>query len=207
MMNKDTKAIAAYYRKWQHTEFQICRRLNYHMPDKLVNAGYAFIMNVKDEYDSEGQFQKNDMVLIQITPERERKEIIKVEFEYGAEQYDWDFELPRNRWMALNLGIRKKYGETFSLFIKSSPTYRSLFAIDCRNKFVQKHFGNRIETLEHSLEFVTDNKFYRIYWNKLPEHQFIIDEQHKKIIDGNICIIEDDNWLPFYRFLWQRFLK
>jgi hypothetical protein len=128
--------------------------------------------------------------------------VIKIEYEYGAKQNDWDFEIPRTSWQALNMLTRKKYGENFPLFIKSSPTFRSFFAIDCRNNFVQEN--SVIEILKYNLDFETDNEFYRIYWDNVDKNKCVVGE---KFVDKNICLVEDDNWVVFYRFLWNRFLK
>ena len=199
-MVKDYKAVDEYYKMNQHTEFLMCHYLNKNMPIGLIKNGIFF------EIQTDGQFNKNDIVLIQILPEREGKRIIaKVEYEYAATQTEWDYELPRLKWQALNLITRKKYGETFSLFIKSSTTFNSIFAIDCRDNFVQKNFGD-VETLNYSLDFETNNEFYRIYWDDVEKYQYVVDA-NKKVNDGQICIVEYNNWYNFYSFIWRRFIK
>lgn len=201
-MNKDYKAVGKYYTENQKSEFLICYYLNKNMPIFLVEQGIFFEVQVDSQYN------RNDIRLIKIPPERNKKILIaNVEFEIGAKQNEWDFELPRDKWQALNLITRKKYGEIFSLFIKSSKTYNSIFAIDCRDNFVQKNFGNNPEILKHSLDFETNNEFYRIYWNDVEKHQYVDDIQKKSLINGNIRIVEFNDWRPFYSFLWRRFIK
>ncbi len=203
-MNKDYVAVNRYYHENQSTEFMMCYYLNRNMPLELVKQGFFFEIQVN------GQYNKNDIRLIRITPERNEKQVvINIEYEYAANQHEWIDELPRNRWQALNLVTRKKYGKTFSLFIKSSTTYKSLFAVDCRDNFVQKNFGNS-EVLEHNLSFETNNEFYRIYWNDVAKHTYIDNKENRQLTDGNICIIEHDSandWKQFYSFLWRRFIK
>ena len=200
-MIKDQIAIREYYKTTQKTEFRMCHFLNKNMPLALVDLGYFF------EIEANTQYTKNDIVLVQYPPDRaERNIIVKVEYECGMNQTEWDFELPRFKWQALNLMTRKKYGETFELFIKSSRTFNSFFAIDCREGFVQKNFGGDTEDINHNLEFETNKKAYRIYWHELPKHQYIDDKSNKKLVNANICIIEDNLWSSFYGFLWRRFL-
>jgi hypothetical protein len=197
---KDYKAVDNYYKENQHTEFLMCHYLNKNMPLLMVERGIFFEIQVDNKYN------KNDIILIQITPDREKKIITKVEYEFAATQTEWDFELPRDKWQALNLINRKKYGETFSLFIKSSTTFNSIFAIDCSDNFIQKNFGN-IEKLKHSLNFETNDEFYRIYWNDVNKFQFVVNDNEKFIKNGEICIVEFNNWTNFYRFIWNRFIK
>ena len=171
------------------------------MPRFLVEQGIVF------EIQTSNQYNKNDIVLVKITPDRQKILITKVEFEYGANQEEWDFEFPLHKWQALNLVTRKNYGETFELFIKSSRTFNSFFAIDCRDRFVQKNFGAKPETLPHNLGFETNDEFYRIYWKDATNNRYR-DRKGEKILDnGNICMIEDNLWDEFYSFLWRRFLK
>lgn len=213
VMNKDHKAIGELYSITQKTEFMMCHLLNKRMPTSLVERGVFF------EMQTDNQYNKNDIVLIKISPERQKKLICKVEFEYGITQENWDFLLPdfpfnpdsptsvdSPKWNGLNLMERKQYGDTFSLFIKSSPTYKSFFAVDCRDNFVVKNFGDTKQETNHSLNMVTNNTIYKIYWGDVPKHRFMVDE-NKKLTDGNLCIIEYDDWSIFYSFLWRRFLK
>jgi len=197
-MNKDKKAIGKLYDETQHTEFRMCHFLNKNRPMFLIDLGYCF------EMEASTQYNKNDIILVQYPPDRnEKKRIIRIEYEYGLKQVKWDLEFPRNNWKALNLVTRKKYGENFPLFIKSSKTYNSFFAVDCRNKFVQQF---DIEKLPYNLDFETDDLFYRIYWHEVAQHQYIDDKKTKKLVNGNICLIEFNLWETFYHFLWQRFL-
>lgn len=197
---KNYKAVNEYYEKNQHTEFMMCHYLNKNMPLKLVKNGIFF------EIQTDNQYNKNDIILVQILPNRIKKIIAKIEYEYAATQEDWNYELPRHRWQALNLINRKKYGETFSLFIKSSTTFNSIFAIDCRNNFVQKNFGD-VEKLNHSLDFETNDEFYRIYWNDVTKHQYLDDFNNKKLKNGEICIVEFNEWTNFYSFILRRFIE
>lgn len=201
VMNKDYKAVGEYYEEKQETEFLMCHYLNKNLPEFLKKQGIFFEVQVK------GQYNKSDIALIKIPPDREKKILIaNVEYENGANQVEWDYELPKHKWQALNLVTRKKYGETFSLFIKSSRTFNSFFAIDCRNGFIQKNFGENAEILEHNLEFETNNEFYRIYWIDVDKYQYIDDTKNKILKNSNICIIENNDWSIFYMFLWRRFL-
>lgn len=198
-MVKDYEAVNNLYLEKYQTEFVICHLLNSNMPMFLKIKGYFFEMAGGDQYNT------HDIVLWQYSSNKERKETIKVEYENGANQPMWDTKLPRDKWQGLNLLTRKHYGKTFSLFIKSSTTYRSFFAVDCRDDFVQSNFGAR--TMPHNLGFETDKDVFRIYWDLLDKHLFIDDKTNKKLENRNICVVEDNDWDVFYNFLWRRFLK
>jgi len=201
-MGKDFVAVKKYYDEIQTSEFRMCHQLNKRMPEKLIILGYFF------EIQSNSQYNKDDIVLTKILPNRVKKEIIRIEYEYGANQEFWDFEIPdETQWQAINLVTRKEYGKNFPLFIKSSKTFRSLFAIDCRDNFVIETVKGRFEKLSHSLEFETDDEFYRIYWDDVEKHKYVCDKKNKKMNDGKICLVEDDNWNLLYNFIWHRFLK
>jgi len=201
--NKDYKAVGEYYSKKQESEFLMCHYLNQNLPLALRRKGYFFEVNVGNQYDT------HDLILVQILPNREKRKIIDIEYEIGDKQIEWDFELPKFPiWKALNLATRKKYGENFSLFIKSSLTYNSLFAIDCRDNFVQNLVGKNPEKLEHSLDFETDDEFYRIYWDDVAKNLYVDDKETKQLKNNNICICENDaRWQNFYKFLYRRFLN
>lgn len=200
--NKDYKAVGELYDQKQETEFLMCHYLNQNLPLSLKRSGYFFEVNVGNQYN------KHDLFLIKILPNREVKFITKIEYEYGANQEEWDLELPRLKWQALNLMTRKKYGENFSLFIKSSPTFNSIFAIDCRNNFVQNLVGANPEIIKHNLGFNTDDEAFRIYWDDVDKNLYIDDKEKRILNNNNICISENDpKWKIFYSFLWRRFLN
>ena len=178
----------------------MCHYLNKNKPIFFVKCSIFF------EIKCENQYNKNDIILIQISGDRKKKLICKIEYEYATTQKEWDYELPRTYWKALNLIARKDYGNNFSLFIKSSPTFNSLFAIDCRDNFIQKNF-NHIEKLNHSLSFETDDDFYRIYWNDVEKNKYCDDKENKTLKNGEICIVEFNDWQPFYSFIWRKFIK
>lgn len=199
-MGKIYNAVDEYYKINHQNEFIMCHYLNKNMPLFFVKCGIFF------EIQCENQYNKNDIILIQISGDRKKKLICKIEYEYATTQKEWDYELPRTYWKALNLIARKDYGNNFSLFIKSSPTFNSLFAIDCRDNFIQKNF-NHIEKLNHSLSFETDDDFYRIYWNDVEKYKYCDDKENKTLKNGEICIVEFNDWQPFYSFIWRRFIK
>jgi hypothetical protein len=201
--NKDYKAVGEYYTKKQETEFVMCHYLNQNLPLSLKRSGYFFEINCGNQYDT------HDLILIRILPNREKKLITKIEYEIGDKQIEWDLELPRFPiWQALNLVTRKKYGENFSLFIKSSLTFHSLFAVDCRNNFVQNLVGKTPEVLDHSLEFETNDEFYRIYWDEVEKNLYVDNPEKKILKNNNICISENDpKWKEFYSFLYRRFIN
>ena len=201
-MNKDYKAVGEYYTKKHETEFIMCHFLNQNLPQKLKLTGYFF------EVDAGNQYDTHDLILVRIFPNREKRIILRIEYEIGDKQAYWDLELPRHKWQALNLVTRKKYGKNFELFIKSSPTYNSLFAIDCRDNFVQNLVGADPEILDHSLEFETNDEFFRIYWGDVEANQYVDQPDDKILKNNSICISENDpKWRIFYSFLWRRFLK
>jgi hypothetical protein len=173
------------------------------MPLQLKLNGYFFEINVGNQYDT------HDIVLVRILPNRVKEIIIRIEFEIGDKQLEWDNELPKFPiWQAINLVTRKKYGENFELFIKASLTLNSLFAIDCRDNFVQNLVGKNPETLKHSLGFETNDEFYRIYWDDVDKHKYIDIPEKKILKNNNICISENDpKWKIFYSFIWRRFLN
>ena len=179
--DKDHKAVAEYYDEKQETEFEMCHKLNEKMPRFLRILGYFFEINCGNQYDT------HDFNLIQIPPNRIKSNpLVTIEFEHGATQFEWDNKLPKDRWQALNLLTRKKYSENFGLFIKSSPTFNSIFAIDCRNNFVQNLVGKKPETLAHSLPFKTNDQFYRIYWKDVDKHLFVDDKENRILNNNNI---------------------
>jgi hypothetical protein len=198
---KDYKAVSKYYEETQVTEFLICHLLNEKMPKELKKQGIFFRIQEGSQYN------RNDMELVKFLPDRGKTDIIaKIEYECGETQEDWNEEVPR-RWQALNLGTRKKYGETFHLFIKSSSTFNSFFAIDCRNNWVQTNFPD-IEKLKYNLPFPTDDEFYRIYWKDVNENLYQDTGKKESVVDKNICIVENTNdWSLFYRFLMRRFIN
>lgn len=198
-MEKDHEAVSNWYFEKYQTEFVICHLLNSRMPLFLKIKGYFFEMADGNQYST------HDIVLWQYSSSKEKKEIIKVEYENGAKQPMWDTKLPRVKWQGLNMLIRKQYGKTFSLFIKSSVSYKSFFAVDCRDDFVQSNFGDR--TIPHNFGFETDKDVFTVYWHLLDEHLFVDDKINRILENKNICIVEDDNWDVFYNFLWRRFLK
>lgn len=200
---KDRNAVNNLYNEVQFEEFLICHYLNQNMPKELRKLGYFF--EIQSE---EGQFAHHDIQFVQYTKDRKRILKIRIEFEYGKEQYDWDLEIPRNRWHGINLLTRKDYQKNVDLFLKSSPTFSSIFAVDCRNNFVDKNFHNSIDENGSSVNFVTNERKYEIRFNEIEPHLFIIDSKNKKIKNGNICIVENDlKWKLFYHFLWKRFLN
>lgn len=200
--NKNYREVNKYYNDNQEYEFLMCFYLNKNLPQKMVKTGFSF------EVQTDGKYNKHDINLIKINPNRDEKEVVaRIEYEYAATQDCWDFELPRDKWSALNLITRKDYDNNFDIFLKSSPTFNSFFAIDCRNKFISGNFSN-IEKIEnHSLSFETNDDFYRIYWDDVSKHEYLIDKTNKKLKNGNICIIEHSDYSHFYRFLWTRFIK
>lgn len=201
-MNKDYKAVNDYYSKKQETEFIMCHLLNQNMPYKLKLIGYFFEVCVGNQYDT------HDFILVRILPNRDKIQIMRIEYEIGDKQVEWNLELPRHKWQALNLVTRKIYGKNFELFIKSSPTYNSLFAIDCRNNFVQNLVGANPEILDHSLEFETNKEFFRIYWDDVEKNLYVDNPKEKILKNNSICISENDpKWTEFYSFLWRRYLK
>lgn len=200
--NKDYKAVGKYYDEKQETEFIMCHYLNQNMPLSLKRNGYFFEVNIGNQYDT------HDIILVRILPNREKKILIRIEFEFGANQDLWNLEIPRYKWEALNLMTRKKYGENFDLFIKSSLTFNSIFAIDCRNNFVQKLVGDNPEITPHSLTFETDDEVYRLYWKYVDDNLYVDDKEKRTLNNNNICISENDpQWKIFYSFLWRRFLN
>lgn len=201
--NKNYSAVNQLYSEKQETEFLICHYLNQNMPLKMKKDGFFFEVNSGNQYDT------HDLNLIKISPDRIKSEpIITIEYEYGANQNEWDLTIPRHKWQALNLMVRKKYGQNFSLFIKSSPTFNSLFAIDCRDNFVQKLVGKNIEVIDHNLDFETDDEAFRIYWDDVDKNTYVDDDKSRELKNNNICLIEDDpRWKLFYRFIWRRFLN
>ena len=79
--------------------------------------------------------------------------------------------------------------------------------VDCRKGFVLKSTGDP-EQLEHSLDFETDDEFYRIYWATVYENLYMDDPKARTFKNGNICIVENDtSWSIFYRYLWRRFFQ
>ena len=200
--NKDYKAVGKFYDKEQESEFLMCHRLNENLPLSLKRNGYFFMVNTGNQYNT------HDLVLVKILPSRQVEIIVKIEYEIGAKQIEWDELLPRDSWQALNLSTRKKYGENFDLFIKSSLTLNSLFAIDCRGNFVQNLVGKNPETLKHNLGFETDDQFYRIYWEDVDKNLYVDNKEKKILNNNNICISENDSqWKIFYSFLWRRFIN
>lgn len=200
---KDRSAVDQLYKKVQAEEFSICHYLNQNMPHQLKKTGYFFEIQSDD-----GQFAHHDIQLVQYTEDRVRNLKVRIEFEYGRQQHDWDLEIPRNRWHGINLLTRKNYEKNVDLFLKSSPTFNSIFAVDCTNNFVDKYFHDSIDEKESSIEFVTNEKKYEMRFNEIEPHLFVIDDSNKKIKDGNVCIVENDpRWKLFYRFLWKRFLN
>jgi len=207
MNNKDYNEISKLYNSVQKTEFVICKLLNSKTIGKKIFNDYFFEIQTNDKY------AHHDLELVKITPDRKRIIISKIEYEYAELQNEWESELPRNIWHGINLMTRKKYGENFDLFIKSSKTYNSLFIIDCRNNFIQNNFSDYIRENNSKRGFITNEEKYEINWSILDKHLFKIKEKpgnqkYKITNNGNICLIENDpNWKLLYLFLYHRFLK
>jgi hypothetical protein len=54
---------------------------------------------------------------------------------------------------------------------------------------------------------VTNERKYELTWEKIKVHTFEVDEENRRIIDGNVCLIENDpRWKLFYRFIWKNFI-
>jgi len=200
--NKDREGVSKLYDEAQAEEFMMCHLLNEHLPKELRHKGYFF------EMQSNGnQYSHHDLEFVKIGEDRSRTLIAKIEFEYGKMQTDWDYTMPRKRWYGINLLTRKDYGINFDLFIKSSPTFNSFFAVDCRDGYMEKHFLRTIDSHSSSVGITTNERKFEIPWSMVETHQFKFDNVKKKIEDKNFCLVEDtDDWRLFYRFLWKRFL-
>ena len=203
--NKDFNNIDKYYNEIQETEFIICKLLNSKSIGNNIFNEYFFEINTGDQY------AHHDLELIKITPDRQRIVKARIEFEYAEKQKYWDYSLPRTYWHGINLLTRKKYGENFDIFLKVSPTYNSVFAIDCRNDFIKKNFINSIATNNSNMDMKTNEEKYEILWDDIDKYLFktrIINGKTKIVQNGNICLVENDNnWLLLYRFIYYRFLK
>lgn len=201
MEEKDYPAISQSYSKLQHTEFIICHLLNGKMPEQLKKIGYFF------ELQTGNQYGHNDLVLVKICPDRTKRLIMKVEFEYGEKQIEWDNDIPKH-WDGLNLLVRKSYGQNFSLFIKSSPTFNSIFAVDCTDDFIVKNF--EISKLKkHNLGFKTNKLIYKIPMNELDKYKYVEDKYRYDVDYKNkrvVIVKNDPMWKDFYSFLYRRFL-
>jgi hypothetical protein len=193
--NKDYEAVEEYYNETHSSEFVMCHKLNHILTIYLKEAGYFF------EINTEGQYAKNDINFVRVLPNRIKKLIARVEFEYGKNQRGWNYEIPWEHWNALNLVTRKKYGENFDLFIKSSPTYNSIFAIDCRDGFIQNIFPTIYKDQNHNLDFETDDDMYKIMREDVFRHLY------NSVNNKNICIIQFDQWFEFNQFLLDRFIR
>jgi hypothetical protein len=196
-MNKDYAAVNEYYDENQKYEFRMVHFLNRQRPMSMVDAGYVFEINTVGKYD------KHDIDFVKISPDRTKKILATIEFEYAAKQSHWDLEIPRDKWSGINLMDRKLYGESFRFFMKSSPTFNSFFVIDCEDNFVQKN--GRHQTTNHSLGFETNDTIYKLPFNFVDENTYREDKVIKVLINKNICICENDpTYNIFYKYISRR---
>ena len=199
-MNKDFDKISELYEKLQKEEINIVRILNKNMPSYLYSNGVVF------EIQSESQFNKYDLILKIITSKRNRIFSFRIEYEIGYNQEEWESEFDnylQYKWhRGLSLLTRKKYNKNFDLFIKSSKTFNSLFAIDVRNDFL-KQFEKNKKKIKHNLGFNTNNEFFSINWKNVFNNKFSI----KNGINKPIFLMENGNYKEFFQFLYIRFLK
>lgn len=196
-MNKDYNAVDKLYKNLNQSEFIIVNKLNSNMPNIFIRKGFLFEINI------ESQYAKNDINFVHISPDRKKETIVRVEFEYGEKQEEWLDEFPKHYWnRGLSLVSRKKYGETFDLFIKSSLSFESFFAIDCKNNFIKTMFGDTEQKVAHNLGFSTNSDFFNINWNEVDKCNYSIENT-----TGEICIVEKSNYKKFYGFLYHKFLN
>ena len=205
-MKKDIKAVNSLYDKTHVMEFLFCDKLNKFVPEDYAKHGLFFQINVIDK------FSKHDIKLIQISPEKEEKTLIRIEHEHAWTQHDWvDFFPPY--WDGLHLLERKfrdKNEDKLDLFVKTSLNFKSLFAVDCRGCFVQKTFGPPEVLKKHSLGFETDNIIYNIDWNNYYKYKYFDNKYLKSSNKEDMKIVEENNdnekWIKFFRFISRRFL-
>lgn len=198
---KDFNATNKLYNKVHVEEFLICTYLNQNMPIKMKRMGIFFEMQTKNQY------LHHDLELVQISSKRKKTFIARVEYEYGAYQKEWGLEFPTN-WDGINLLTRKDYDKNIDLFIKSSPNYLSIFAVDCSDDFVDKHFHYAIDTNPSQIDFVTNEQKYEIKWHEVQKHKFSFDDNTKEVENKNICVFENDpRWKLFYKFLWFKYFN
>lgn len=208
-MEKDYKAVDELYNEIQSTEHRYVHIANQYRPNIWINNGFIF------EINHTGKFAKHDINLVHISANRVKSVIARIEFEYGKNQHDWDYEIPwkeevKGNWTAINLMFRKKYGENFDVFVKASPTYRSFFLIDCRDDFVKRITENQISQVNHNLGFETNDEIYRLEYNVVQKNIFYDNPKLKKW-GGDICVSEDNeynvNYIRMYKFYHRKFIE
>ena len=104
-MGKNYNAVDEYYKINHQNEFIMCHYLNKNMPLFFVKFGIFFEIQCKNQYN------KNDIILIQISGDRKKKLICKIEYEYATTQKEWDMKLPRNILEGTKFNSKKDYGK------------------------------------------------------------------------------------------------
>jgi len=198
---KDYEKISEIAEEVKETEFHFLDILNKKISPKFKN--FKFEIN-EDKYGNKDYFLLYN-----------GKRVLNVEYENGITQNLWDNEFSDNlRWFwhyGLNLVVRKKYNKNFQLFIKSSPTYNSWFAIDTTNHFIKNYEHTKKQLPKTSLRTGRrDNWVYSINWDEVGKHEFIVEKKENRINvikNDRICLIENNDFRKFNAFFYVRFLR
>lgn len=163
-------------------ELQLIDKLN----DILDDGFYA------ESFEGpEGLFDKKDCQILRMDRHGELLPHKTIELEIGANQKDWDSELPtEKRWpRGLSL-LTRKNPDNYDFFLKVSKTFKSGFLIDSQWFKMALEAGLiKAEKREHNLGMKTCDVFYEIPWT-------LAKESYPAVI-----LIENDNWAEFIKAL------